>query len=112
MMIVMKQANFVLMIMFDIPVNQKKEQRVYRKFNDLLQQSGFYLLQNSIYIKSLSDKQESQKYIKKIRELMTGLGHIRALTLTYKQFLTIESIIGDDTWGEKLIKTHNATLAM
>ncbi|WP_392553433.1 CRISPR-associated endonuclease Cas2 [Orbus wheelerorum] len=108
----MGQTNFVLMIMYDVPVNQKKEQQTYRKFNSFLQKSGFYLLQNSIYIKPLSEKQANQKYINKIKELVTDLGHIRALTLTYQQFLAIELVIGDDTWGEKLIKTNNSVLAI
>jgi len=108
----MGQTNFVLMIMYDVPVNEKQAQRTYRKFNDFLQKSGFYLLQNSIYIKSLPDKYNSTKYINKIKELVTDLGHIRALTLTYQQFLAIESVIGEDTWGEKLIKTNHSVLAM
>lgn len=98
--------------MYDIPVNQQQERRIYRQFNDFLQKSGFYLLQNSIYIKPLSDKKKSQFYISKIKALITELGHIRALTLTYQQFLTIESVIGDDTWGEKLIKSNNSILVI
>lgn len=38
-----------LLIMFDLPMNTKSEQREYREFRQFLLENGFLMLQYSIY---------------------------------------------------------------
>lgn len=106
----MSQTNFVLMIMYDIPLDNANAQKAYRKLNRYLQAQGFYLLQASIYLKPLSEKHKAQMYIAAIKKLAQKGSHIRALLITHTAFLAMETIIGADTWGEQLIKHPNSIL--
>lgn len=108
----MSQTNFVLMIMYDIPIDNANDQKAYRKLNRYLQTQGFYLLQASIYIKPLSEKHKAQVYVEAIKTLAQEGSHMRALLMTHTAFLAMETIIGVDTWGEQLIKNPNSIVTL
>lgn len=108
----MSQTNFILMIMYDIPMVEAKHQKAYRKLSRYLQSEGFYALQGSIYIKPLSEKHKAQIHIDTVKTIALEGSHIRALILTQSAFLAIETIMGADTWGEQLIKNPNSVITL
>lgn len=108
----MSQTNFILMIMYDIPVTEANYQKAYRKLSRYLQMEGFYCFQGSIYIKPLSEKHKAQTHIEAIKDIALESSHIRALMLTYSAFLAMEVITGADTWGEQLIKNPNSIITL
>lgn len=107
----MSQTNFVLMLMYDMPVITTADKKAYRKLTNYLQKSGFYALQDSIYIKPLSEKQKAKRYLSEIKQLAAIGSHIRALMLTHQSFIAMEAVIGQDTWGETLIKKPNGVIS-
>lgn len=108
----MSQTNFILMIMYDIPVTEANYQKAYRKLSRYLQMEGFYCLQGSIYIKPLSEKHKAQTHIDAVKNIALEGSHIRALTMTHSAFLAMEVITGADTWGEQLIKNPNSIITL
>ena len=106
----MSQTNFVLIVMYDIAVNDKENQKSYRHLFRYLQRSGFYALQASIYIKPLSEKHKSKRYIEEIKSMELVNAHIRSLVVTHQSFLTMETVMGNDSFAERLIKQPNSVI--
>lgn len=55
-----------VLLMFDLPVETKKQRRVYSKFRKRLIEDGFLMMQYSIYIKSVINKDAANQTIKKL----------------------------------------------
>ncbi|WP_199187197.1 CRISPR-associated endonuclease Cas2 [Staphylococcus warneri] len=53
-----------VLLMFDLPVETKKQRRVYSKFRKRLIEDGFLEMQYTIYIKSDIDKEAANQTIK------------------------------------------------
>ncbi|PTF93852.1 CRISPR-associated endonuclease Cas2, partial [Staphylococcus chromogenes] len=45
-----------VLLMFDLPVETKQQRRIYSKFRKRLLENGFLMMQYSIYIKSVANK--------------------------------------------------------
>ena len=75
-----------LFVCFDLPVVDDEERRqanVFRK--DLLKQ-GYFMLQNSIYVRSCVAYDRTEQYIKLIQRLAPDTGQINIFYLTDKQW--------------------------
>ena len=108
----MEQSRFVLMIMYDLALYDKAQQKAYRQLFTYLKKSGFYFLQSSIYIKSLAEKKQAGMYIESIQNMPLEVAHIRALILTQQQFMSMKSVLGADHFGERLLKQPYSVLCL
>lgn len=79
--------------MFDVPTETSEDLRHYRKLIKKLEEEGFYRFQFSVYVRVCADIADVKAA--KIR-LKNKLGHfpgnIMALSLTDKQFVSMEEI--------------------
>lgn len=96
-------------LFFDLPSISSKEKREYRNFVKLLKTNGFYMLQESVYIKMSLDQQAADATIKRIKQNVPPNGFIMSMTITEKQFASINILLGDYktdvlTTDERLIK--------
>ena len=84
-----------LLLFFDLPVEKVEQQRNYRRFVKALKKNGFYMLQKSVYVKLGIDMQSIDSTIKKIKQEVPKDGNIMILSITEKQFASLEIILGD-----------------
>lgn len=95
-----KVMNFRYMrtiLMFDLPVETSENRRNYRKFLKFIKSEGFVMLQKSVYTKFHVNR-ASLNHEKRIVLSNSPLeGMISMLSITEKQFQTIEHVIGNTT---------------
>lgn len=84
-----------IFVMFDLPVLTSEDKRVYRNFRKFLLSMGFYMLQESIYIKLVLNNSEAQKVANHIRQNKPSEGLVQMLVITEKQFLKMETLSGE-----------------
>lgn len=82
--------------MFDLPVETKRQVRVYNKFRKALISEGFLMMQYSIYIKSCINKEAAEGAVNAVKKLLPADGHVRALIITEKQYEKMKILLGSE----------------
>lgn len=80
-----------MMVLFDLPVIEKKERKEATDFRNFLLNNGFAMIQYSIYTKLFSGKDACEKYYKMIEKNLPAEGKVDILTITDKQYGNIIS---------------------
>ncbi len=75
-----------MMIMFDLPTDTQNERSKASKFRNFLLDIGFEMTQYSVYVRFTGTKENSQKYIKQVRENNPCTGDVCILFFTDYQF--------------------------
>lgn len=79
---------------FDLPTEKAKERRDYRVFRKLLIKEGFIMMQESVYSKLTLNATSSESIKNKIEKNKPPKGIVQILTVTEKQFSSIDTIVG------------------
>lgn len=83
-----------VMVFFDLPVETGEERHAYYVFRKTLIKAGFIMLQESVYCKMITSP-SSENAIKNLLEKnKPEKGLIQILTITEKQFVKMEYLIG------------------
>lgn len=85
-----------LILFFDLPVESSKQRKEYRQFVKKIKSLGFYMLQKSVYVKMGIDNQSILSSINKVKPCLPKEGNIFILSITEKQFASIEILLGDE----------------
>lgn len=85
------------MVFFDLPSIYAMDKRNYLKFRKFLLNEGFIMMQESVYSKIILNSQQSELLINRIRRNAPKKGFIQVLTVTERQYASIENIIGEST---------------
>jgi len=80
--------------MFDLPMETSKERKNYRKFLKFIRSEGFVMLQKSVYTKFHINRSYLDNQKRKIIANSPIDGIVSIVSITEKQFQTIEHIIG------------------
>ena len=83
-----------MLVLFDLPTQTLKEQREYVNFRKFLIKSGFIMMQYSVYSKLLLNNTSQSLLRDKIVKNKPSAGTVQLLTITEKQFVKIEYILG------------------
>ncbi len=83
-----------LIVFFDLPTEKAKERRDYRVFRKLLIKEGFIMMQESVYSKLTLNATSSESIKNKIEKNKPPKGIVQILTVTEKQFSSIDTIVG------------------
>ncbi|WP_305153256.1 CRISPR-associated endonuclease Cas2 [uncultured Dubosiella sp.] len=83
-----------VMVMYDLPAVTAKEKKIHHDFQKLLVQSGFLMMQESIYCKLAQNQQAADAIIKQLKKQLPDKGLVQVLTITEKQFAKIEYLVG------------------
>lgn len=75
-----------IILFFDLPTKKKSEVTAYRKFLKNIKKLGFYMLQESVYVKLCMDPKSSFAYIEMVKTYSPKSGSIILLSITEKQF--------------------------
>lgn len=84
-----------LILFFDLPVETSVNRRDYRNFVKEIKKLGFYMIQESVYVKLGIDLRSVQSSIEKIKRILPHKGNISVLTITEKQFTDIDILLGE-----------------
>ena len=86
-----------VLLFFDLPMETAKERKTYAQFRKFLVNEGFIMMQKSVYTKlalnnSIVNSIRDKAYKNKPRK-----GIVQMLTITEKQFSSIEYVLGEKT---------------
>lgn len=95
-----------LIIFFDLPMNSKKERRIYNVFHKWLIKNGYIMMQYSIYSKIFNNRDACVKHIPIIKRNVPKQGQIRIMMITEKQYANIEIIVGGASLQEQNANTE------
>lgn len=83
-----------ILVLFDLPVIEKQERKDASDFRNFLLDSGFSMVQYSIYIKVVSGADSCERYYKLIEKHLPSRGKVDILTITDRQYENIKSFHG------------------
>ena len=75
-----------LFVCFDLPVVDKEDLRYANNFRKDLLKLGYFMLQNSIYVRSCVTYDKTEQYMKMVKKLAPPTGQINIFYLTDKQW--------------------------
>lgn len=87
--------------MFDLPMNESEERKKYAKFRKWLLSNGYVMMQYSIYCKLFNHAEAVENHRKNLKDQIPNDGHIRIMSITEKQYVSIEILIGGLSIKEK-----------
>lgn len=86
-----------LMVFFDLPTVTLEDKRNYRIFRKLLIKNGFLMMQESVYCKMLTSPTAENSVKNLIHNNKPPKGKVQLLTITERQFIKIDYIVGEYT---------------
>lgn len=98
-----------VILMFDLPVESKQQRRIYSKFRKRLLENGFLMMQYSIYIKSVINRDAAIMSINQVKQFLPQEGHVRALMITEKQYEKMQILLGEED-KNSIILGENRTI--
>lgn len=99
-----------MLVFFDLPTESAAERRNYRRFRKFLLQSGFLMLQESVYCKLLLNASAQSSMAEKIRKNKPPKGIVQMLTVTEKQFAKMEYVVGE--WTSDVISSEERLIEL
>lgn len=84
-----------VIVMFDLPVTTSTNRRDYRLFRKHLIETGFIMMQESIYCKLVQNPVAADVITQNIRKSKPSEGLVQVLKITERQFSKIEYILGE-----------------
>ena len=98
----MSEGVFMRMIvLFDLPVTTKAKMRAANQFRQFLLKDGYQMLQLSIYTRIIKGRDALEKHHKRLVAHLPEEGSIRCLSITEKQFASMEILVGEKKPQEK-----------
>ena len=84
-----------MLVFFDLPTETSMDRQNYRLFRKLLMDSGFLMMQESVYCKLLMNNTAQKAMAELIRRGRPPKGVVQMLTVTEKQFAQMEYVVGE-----------------
>ena len=83
-----------LMVLFDLPVQTKKQRRVAAKFRKFLVDDGYLMLQFSVYARICRGQDAVAKHSRRLGNALPDEGSVRSLQFTDAQFARMKTLVG------------------
>lgn len=99
-----------VLLMFDVPVKSKKEQKYATQFRNALIKQGFFMMQFSVYMKICKGVVSAKSAVERVRGILPPLGNVRALIITEKQFDNMQILLGSAGFNERVNDDKNLVL--
>lgn len=84
-----------VIVFFDLPTETAKERKIYSRFRKSLINDGFIMLQESVYSKLALNASIVNSVREKIYRNRPNKGIVQMLTITEKQYSSIEYVVGE-----------------
>ena len=99
-----------IIVMFDLPTKTKDDRRNASKFRKNLINSGFVMMQLSVYYRLVNGVDMAHKYEQRVADFVPPYGQVRLLTLTEKQFSSMHIMTGSISKQEQKISISELTV--
>ena len=86
-----------MIVFFDLPTLTNEDKRNYRKFRKVLIKNGFIMLQKSVYCKMMTSPSMEKSMKNMVHNNKPPKGLIQTITITEKQFVKMDYIVGEYT---------------
>lgn len=83
-----------LFVLFDLPTNTPAERKRYATFRKGLLESGFNMLQYSVYIRHCPSKESMTVFQRRVSAMVPKEGHVSMIEITDKQFGAMLNVFG------------------
>lgn len=83
-----------MFVLFDLPVDTKKERKAATKFRHALLDLGFEMSQFSVYLKFCAGKEQAEALARRVEAAMPGAGKVHLVSITDKQYENIRTYRG------------------
>lgn len=83
-----------MLVFFDLPVKTKKQRKTATQFRNFLLKDGYHMIQYSVYGRVCNGFDAVVKHHQRLRLSVPENGSIRLLTITEKQYQSIDILIG------------------
>lgn len=84
-----------MMLMFDLPIKTKKDRKEYRLFRKFLLESGFVMMQKSVYTKIVLNPTKAKTTLNSIKRNSPPEGLVQIITITERQYNQTVLLIGE-----------------
>lgn len=96
-----------IMVFFDLPVDTKSRRKQYAKFRKFLINDGYIMLQYSVYSKTVRNFDDAKKHCRYLQCAVPPEGSVRVMTVTEKQYASMEILAGEKLKSENLLDSRN-----
>lgn len=73
-------------LIYDLPMIDDEDRRIYNTFRKNIIKIGFYMVQFSVYTKVLQNEKSYEQICLKVKNIVPDKGHIIIFKITEKQF--------------------------
>lgn len=105
-------TNYIYMLFYDIEMNTPEKLKEYRKFKKTLNKKGYSMLQESVYMKQVSEKTQAIKLANEISLSAPRNSNIRGLLLTQNNFDAMEILSGELEFSEQILKKESKIIEL
>ncbi|NLL49706.1 MAG: CRISPR-associated endonuclease Cas2 [Eubacteriaceae bacterium] len=84
-----------VIVFFDLPMKTNEDLREYTKFRKFLIRDGFLMMQKSVYSKLALNQTAAGAVCDRVKAHCPAEGWVQILTITEKQFCSMEYVIGE-----------------
>lgn len=95
-----------VIVFFDLPTSTKEKRKEYAKFRKNLINSGFSMVQFSVYVRTVRNNDDAHKCTEIIKSFIPADGSVRLMTVTEKQYNSMEIVVGSKTEEENYLDTN------
>ena len=96
-----------MLVFFDLPTLTNEDKRNYRQFRKLLIKNGFIMLQESVYCKMMTSPSVENSIKTLIHKNKPPQGVVQTLTVTEKQYASMELLVGEKLKSENLLDSRD-----
>lgn len=86
-----------VLVLFDLPTDTKTERKIAAAFRKEMLKDGFQMFQFSIYLRHCASRENAEVHVRRVKSRLPERGHVGILTVTDKQFGSMEIFIGKKT---------------
>lgn len=105
-------TNYIGLLMYDISIDNTTQQKEYNNFRKTILKTGYYQLQESIYICRYKYKDKISNDLTLFKEIAPKNSNIRFILLTKQQFSSMEIISGEKSFIEKILTEKNCIIEL
>ena len=95
------------MVFFDLQVKTKAQRKQYTEFRKYLINEGYTMVQYSVYSRTVRNSDDAAKYVDRIRKNLPPEGSVRVMTVTEKQYASMEILVGEKWKQEDLLDSRH-----
>ena len=92
-----------LILIYDLPVVEENEKRIYSRFHRDITKLGFYMLQYSVYTKVIQNDTSLKQYRSKLEKIVPNAGSVIMIKITEKQYQDMIYLRGEKNQFDVLV---------